>query len=98
MRVLSQSSDGDLKLKRVNAEIVQGRGFETIHTLEEMVAEFECQPVACKRSYRMVVVHKRLGHDRGQLRLSEEYRYLFLYHQRPHDPGGPDRVQGQRPL
>jgi len=61
----------------VKPEIVQQRGFETIHTLEEMVAEFEYQPVACKRSYRMVVVRKRLGHDRGQMRLFEEYRYLF---------------------
>ena len=25
----------------------------------------------------MVVVRKRLGHDRGQMRLFEEYRYLF---------------------
>jgi hypothetical protein len=63
--------------ERVKPEIVQERGFETIHTLEEMVAEFEYQPVACKQSYRMVVVRKRLAHDQGQMRLFEEYRYFF---------------------
>ena len=31
--------------ERVKAEIVRRRGFETIHTLEEMVAEFDYRPV-----------------------------------------------------
>ena len=53
------------------------RGFETIHLLEEMVAEFDYRPVACQRSYRMIVVRKRLGTDKGQMRLFEEYRYFF---------------------
>jgi hypothetical protein len=42
-----------------------------------MVAEFDYRPVACQKSYRVVVVRKRLAHDRGQLRLFEEYRYFF---------------------
>jgi len=63
--------------EHVKSEIVQERGFVTIHTLDEMVAEFEYQPSACNRSYRMVVVRKRLAHDKGQMRLFEEYRYFF---------------------
>jgi len=62
---------------RVKAEIVKQRGFETIHVLEEMVAEFDYRPVACQRTYRVVVLRKRLGIDRGQMRLCEEYRYFF---------------------
>jgi hypothetical protein len=58
-------------------KIVQERGFKTIHLLEEMIAEFEYRPVACRRNYRVVVLRKRLGTDQGQLRLFEEYRYLF---------------------
>ena len=58
-------------------EIVRERGFETIHLLEEMVAEFDYRPVACQKSYRVVVLRKRLGIDKGQLRLFEEYRYFF---------------------
>ena len=62
---------------RVKPEIVRERGFKTIHLLEEMVAEFEYSPGACEKSYRVVVLRKRLGIDKGQLRLFEEYRYFF---------------------
>ena len=63
--------------ERVKAEIVRQRGFKTIHLLEEMVAEFDYRPTACKKSYRMIVVRKRLATDQGQMRLFEEYRYFF---------------------
>jgi len=42
-----------------------------------MVAEFDYRPTACHRTYRMIVVRKRLGIDQGQMRLFEEYRYFF---------------------
>jgi hypothetical protein len=64
--------------ERVKPEIVRRRRFETIHTLEEMVAEFDYRPVACRRSYRVVVLRKRLGIDKGPVRLREEYRYFFF--------------------
>jgi hypothetical protein len=64
--------------ERVKAEIVRERGFVTIHTLEERVAEFAYRPVACQRSYRLVVLRKRLGIDKGSVRLREEYRYFFF--------------------
>jgi hypothetical protein len=65
------------KPSRVKLEIVRERGYETIHLLEEHVAEFRYQPVACHKSYRMIVLRKRLGIDKGQMRLFEEYRYFF---------------------
>ena len=63
--------------ERVKQQIVRERGFETIHVLEEMVAEFDYRPVACHRTYRVVVVRKKLGADKGQMRLFDEYRYFF---------------------
>jgi len=63
--------------ERVKPEIVKQRGFKTIHVLEEMIAEFGYRPVACQRTYRMIVLRKRLGIDQGQMRLFEEYRYYF---------------------
>jgi Transposase DDE domain group 1 len=63
--------------ERVKPELVRRHGFKTIHLLEEMIAEFDYRPGACKKSYRMIVVRKRLGIDRGQMRLFEEYRYFF---------------------
>jgi hypothetical protein len=63
--------------ERIKPEIVRERGYKTIHLLEEMVAEFEYRPTACHRTYRMIVLRKRLGIDEKQLRLFEEYRYFF---------------------
>jgi Transposase DDE domain group 1 len=63
--------------ERVKPELVREHKYKTIHLLEEMVAEFDYSPVACKKSYRVVVLRKRLGIDKGQLRLFEEYRYFF---------------------
>jgi hypothetical protein len=63
--------------ERVKPAIVRERGFQTIHLLEEMVGEFAYRPIACKKSYRMIVLRKRLGTERGQRRLFEEYRYFF---------------------
>ena len=65
------------KPERVKAGIVQARGYETIHTMEEWVAEFDYRPVACKKSYRLIVVRKRLEVQKGQLVLLERYRYFF---------------------
>jgi Transposase DDE domain group 1 len=64
--------------ERVKPEIVKQRGFETIHTLEEMVAEFAYRPAACAKDYRLVVLRKRVGIDKGSVRLREEYRYFFF--------------------
>jgi hypothetical protein len=62
----------------VKAEIVRKRGFETIHLLEEQVAEFAYRPVACQKSYRVVVVvRKRLDIERGGVPVREEIRYFF---------------------
>jgi hypothetical protein len=63
--------------ERVKPAIIRERGFKTIHLLEEMIAEFAYQPGACKKSYRMIVLRKRLATDQGQMRLFEEYRYFF---------------------
>jgi hypothetical protein len=65
------------KPEHVRPEIVRERGFENLQLLEERVAEFAYRPSACKKSYRMIVLRKRVGVDRGQLRLFEEYRYFF---------------------
>lgn len=64
--------------ERHKPRIVRERGFETIRTLDETVAEFEYRPTACRRPYRVIVLRKRLATERGQLRLFERYRYFFF--------------------
>jgi Transposase DDE domain group 1 len=65
------------KPERVKPEIVRRRRYTNIELLEEMVAEFRYRPLACRKSYRMIVLRKRVGVDQGQLRLFEEYRDFF---------------------
>jgi hypothetical protein len=64
--------------QRHKAAIVQERGFETIRTLEEMIAEFPYCPVAWTRDYRLVVVRKRLAIEKRGVRIRAEYRYFFF--------------------
>jgi hypothetical protein len=57
--------------------IVIARQFETIRLEGEEVAEFDYRPTACKKTYRVVVLRKRLSVEKGQMVLFEEYRYFF---------------------
>ena len=53
--------------ERVKQQIVNQRGYKTIRVLQEMIAEFDYQPTACRRSYRVVIVRKRLGIEQGAI-------------------------------
>jgi hypothetical protein len=60
----------------VKEQIVRERGYKNIRQVEEWVAEFDYQPTACRKKYRLVVVRKELDvHEEG--RLFEDYRYFF---------------------
>ena len=63
--------------KQVKAKIIRRRGFETLRTTKEMVAEFDYRPVKCKRDYRVVVVRKNISHEKGEAVLFDEIRYFF---------------------
>jgi len=65
------------KPDHVKERIVIEREFENIRLLGEAVAEFEYQPTACRKSYRMVVVRKDLSIEKGQCVLFDDYRYFF---------------------
>jgi hypothetical protein len=63
--------------ERHRERIVSERGFDTLKLVGEEVAEFEYQPVACKRAYRVVVLRKKLVVEKGQLWLFQPDRYFF---------------------
>ena len=63
--------------ERHKERIVAERRFDTLKLIGEAVAEFEYRPVACKKTYRVVVLRKRLVVERGQLWLLEPDRYFF---------------------
>ena len=49
---------------------------QRLHPYEE-VAEFDYQPTACKKAYRMIVVRKNIAKEQGGVWLLDLYRYFF---------------------
>jgi hypothetical protein len=66
------------KQPRVKEAIVAENGYKNIRLMSEDVAEFQYQPTACTRDYRIVVVRKNLSIDNGDSPyLFADYRYFF---------------------
>jgi hypothetical protein len=63
--------------ERHRERIVSKRQFRTLKLVGEEVAEFEYRPVACEKSYRVIVLRKKLVVEKGQLWLFEPDRYFF---------------------
>jgi hypothetical protein len=64
--------------RNVKERIVEQRNFENLITKWEDVAEFDYQPTACKKAYRIVALRKKIVVKMGQDMLWEEYRYFFF--------------------
>ncbi len=66
--------------ERVKQQIVEQRGFKDIRQVDELVAETTYRPVACRHTYRMVILRKNLEvRDPKQPQLFEDYKYrLYL--------------------
>jgi Transposase DDE domain group 1 len=63
--------------ERHKERVVADRQYETLKLIGEEVAEFEYRPVACEKTYRVVVLRKKLVVEKGQLWLFEPDRYFF---------------------
>jgi hypothetical protein len=63
--------------ERVKQQIVEERGFKTIRQVDEWVGETPYRPVACRHTYRLIILHKILE-VREQRQLFDDYKY-FLY-------------------
>ena len=79
--------------ENVKEQIVRMNGYKNIRLQAEHVAEFRYRPIACRRTYRVVVVRKHLSHEQGQSRLFEDYRYFFYL---TNDMAGADAITAGR--
>jgi hypothetical protein len=61
----------------VKEAIVVARQFENQRLQSEEVAEFNYQPTACSKEYRMVVVKKNLSVEKGEKLLFDRIVYFF---------------------
>lgn len=57
---------------------VRQRGYTQLQTRSQQVNEFDYQPVACERPYRMVVVKKYVDVYRHGRRIGQDIRYFFF--------------------
>jgi hypothetical protein len=61
----------------VKERAVKEREYENMRLVSEDVAEFDYQPVACGKKYRMVVVRKNISVEKGEQVLFPNERYFF---------------------
>jgi hypothetical protein len=70
----------------VKERIVRERGYKNIVLRSEDVAEMPYRPVACRKTYRLIVVRKNLTVEKGEIRLLDDYRYFFYLTNDPDRP------------
>jgi Transposase DDE domain group 1 len=61
----------------VKDRIIREREFETLRLAHEDITDWDYQPHACAREYRLIVVRKNISREKGELRLFDEIRYFF---------------------
>lgn len=65
------------KPTNVKEQIVIERGYKNLRLKGEDIAEFAYRPTRCRRSYRMIVIRKRIEETRGALFEGLNDRYFF---------------------
>jgi hypothetical protein len=65
------------KPPRVKRQVIRRREFKHLELKSEDVAEFEYRPVACKTTYRMIVVRKNISEEKGEQVLFPVIRHFF---------------------
>jgi hypothetical protein len=65
------------KRENVKKTIVEARGYRNMTLEREDVAIVDYRPVACERSYRLVILRKTITVKKGQELLLPEIRYFF---------------------
>lgn len=63
--------------ENVKQIIIHERGYEKLILEEEHVAEIAYRPGKCRRSYRLIILRKKIRVERGQQHLFDQTRYLF---------------------
>ena len=61
----------------VKDQVIEDRGFKKIETEAEYLAEFPYQPKKCNKTYRVIVLKKKIKITRGGVVLDNVIRYFF---------------------
>ena len=63
--------------ENVKQQVVKRRKFKKIQTEAEHFCHFTYRPGKCKKTYRMIVLRKRLKVVKGEMNLFDDVRYFF---------------------
>ena len=63
--------------ENVKQKVVEKRKFKKIQTEEEHYCHFPYSPGKCKKTYRMIVLRKKLNVIKGNMHLFDDVRYFF---------------------
>jgi hypothetical protein len=75
---------GRQRRTKVKEQVVKERKFLNLRLRCEEVAEFDYRPLACRTTYRIVVVRKNISKEKGEQVLFEDERYFFyITNERP---------------
>ena len=74
---LAEDKKRRAKQPRVKQAVVVERGYKDLRLEAEHIAEFQHKPARAKKSYRMIVLRKRIIEERHQLSLKTNIRYFF---------------------
>lgn len=82
------------RAKRPNhkEQFVIDKEYKNKRLTQEWVAEFDYQPTACSRAYRMVVLKKQVSVSQGQLKLFDESPYFFYITNLPQKTSPPRAI------
>jgi hypothetical protein len=78
-RLPQYTAQGKLRKRPENVkdQIVRENGYKTLTRIKEEVSDVAYRPVACQRTYRLIIVRQTIKVEEGQLRLHDEVRYRF---------------------
>jgi hypothetical protein len=62
---------------QVKEEVVRQKGYKNIRLVSEDVAQFDYQPGACQKNYRVVVLRKNLVVEKHGVKVEDQVRYFF---------------------
>ena len=65
------------KPENIKEQIVREKQYKNFVLQWEDVAQIEHRPHLCRKSYRVIVLRKKISVEKGQDKLFEEYRYFF---------------------
>ncbi len=68
---------GPRRVPRVKEAVAREKGYRTLTLTQEHVAEIAYSPRRCQKTYRLIVLRKRIRVTQGQLRIEDEIRYFF---------------------